>query len=85
MSLARAIPIILCGKNPQIATGVKKSLLPEYEGNNPLLPFNLLTNLKSYPRNPHSHSRHLRNPHPTIRHSSLKQRQHWLSKLHKSA
>ncbi|CZR63191.1 uncharacterized protein PAC_13087 [Phialocephala subalpina] len=29
--MAAAIPIVLCGKTPQIATAVKKSLMPDYE------------------------------------------------------
>ncbi|KUJ06907.1 uncharacterized protein LY89DRAFT_661557 [Mollisia scopiformis] len=29
--MSEAIPIILCGKSPQIATGVKNSLMPEYD------------------------------------------------------
>lgn len=40
--MAEAIPIILCGKSSQIAMGVKKGLLPEYEGNSlSSLPFYL--------------------------------------------
>jgi len=29
--MSDSIPVILCGKSPQIAQGVKQALLPEYE------------------------------------------------------
>jgi hypothetical protein len=30
--MMKAIPIIVCGKSPQVATGVKEGLRPAYEG-----------------------------------------------------